>query len=240
MARLLQMDNDSNFQTYIFLSKKEFNICIFQNSDFKKIYEKKLLLDNHKDELEIDKLNSFLDENIIKIEKKLNSFIKKIFLILETDSFFHIDISIKKNNSGNKLTTENLTYTLNELREQCKKTLENKVVIHMIIKNYLIDNKNFSFLPENLKCYHFSLDVKFICLSEDFIQSLEKHFKRYQISVDRIISANYINFFFNDENNEFFKNAKDIIEGRNLNEIGFNKKTTKNQGFFEKFFNFFS
>ena len=86
------MVNDDNFQTYLFLSKKEFHICIFQSLNFKKIYEKKILLDNNKDELEIDKLNDFLDENILKIEKELNSFIKKIFIILETEIFFPINV----------------------------------------------------------------------------------------------------------------------------------------------------
>ena len=34
--------------------------------------------------LEFNKLNNFLDENIFKIEKTLNYFIKNIYLIIET------------------------------------------------------------------------------------------------------------------------------------------------------------
>ena len=38
----------------------------------------------------------------------------------------------------------------------------------------------------------------------------------------------------------YFKNTKKITEGCNPNEVEFYVKTSKNKGFFEKFFNFFS
>ena len=232
------MDNDLDFVSYLYLSKDKFSICILKIPNLDLIYEKEILINNLYNELDFEQIKDFLDENIIKSEKILKYFIKNIFIILDTENFFPIFLSIKKDNGGNFLTLENLSYSLNDAKLQCKKTMEEKKIVHMLIDNYQIDNKNYSFLPKEIKCNYFSLDIKFICLSDIFVKNLEKCLSRYQISVDQIISANYVRDYFED-NNDLFRKAWKITEGCNPNEIKFYNKSLNNRGFFEKFFNFF-
>ena len=232
------MDNDLDFVSYLYLSKDKFSICILRVPNLDIIYENKIIINNLYNELDFEQIKDFLDENIIKSEKILKYFIKNIFIILDTENFFPIFLSIKKDNGGNFLTLENLSYSLNDAKLQCKKTMEEKKIVHMLIDNYQIDNKNYSFLPKEIKCNYFSLDIKFICLSDIFIQNLEKCLSRYQISVDQIISANYVGDYFED-NNDLFRKAWKITKGCNPNEIKFYNKNLNNKGFFEKFFNFF-
>ena len=113
-------------------------------------------------------------------------------------------------------------------------------MIHLIIENYVIDEKHFSNLPINFKCRNFSLDLKFICISQDVIKSLEKVLKKYQISIDQVTCKNYISSFFDNNYDDISLLAKKILDGHNLNEIMISNKSNKNQGFFEKFFNFFN
>ena len=47
----------------------------------------------------------------------------------------------------------------------------------MIIENYNIDNKDYSFFPENIKCNNFFLDIKFICISNNLLQKLQEILK---------------------------------------------------------------
>tara|TARA_B100001121_G_C18652479_1_gene604786 strand:- start:1291 stop:1512 length:222 start_codon:yes stop_codon:yes gene_type:complete len=72
------------------------------------------------------------------------------------------------------------------------------------------------------------------------IKVLEDRMKKFQISIDKILSSNYLKSFFNDSEKDLFFWALRIDNGYNENEVKFNKKTQKNKGFFEKFFNFFS
>ena len=232
------MDNDSDFVSYLYLSKDKFSICILEVHNFKKVYEKEVMTNSLYDKLDFEQIKKFLDENIIKSEKILKYFIKKIFIILDTEDFFPILISVKKDNGGNFLTLENLSFSLNDAKLQCKKTMEERKIIHMLIENYQIDSKDYSFLPKERKCNYFSLDVKFICLSKIFIKNLEKCLSRYQISIDQIISANYIKEHFKD-NDDLYRKAWQITEGCNPNEIKFYNKNQNNKGFFEKFFNLF-
>ena len=109
----------------------------------------------------------------------------------------------------------------------------------MIIDNYLIDDKYFSKKPENIKCNDFSLDIRFICLPEEIIQDLKRILKKYQITLNRVINANYVNQLSIEQNQNLFEMSRKILSGFNQNEILFQDKTNKNRGFFEKFFNIF-
>ncbi len=232
------MNEDSNFASYIYLSNSKFIISVIQIENLKIVYEQEIFINNKSNNLEFEKLQNFLDKNILNLEKILNHFIKNISVIIDTNDFFPINLSVKNNNNGNFLTLENLSFSLNDAKYQCKKTMEQMRIIHTLIENYHIDDKNYPFLPKELKCNNFSLDIKFICLQNNVIKNLEKCLQKYQISINQILSANYIKSFFKD-NSDLFLKAWQITEGCNPNEVKFYNKTLQNQGFFERFFNFF-
>ncbi len=233
--------NNLEFETFLLISPNKFVISIFQKSDFKKIYEKDMLIKNQSKTPNIDFLKKFIDKNIIEIEKKLKNFIEKINLIIESDKFFFVNSSIKKNFSGNLVDQVQLNYLLNDLKNQCKKNFDKNKIVHILINNYQIDQKNYSHFPKDLNCENFSIDVSFICISNELINSIEKILKDYQISIDGIVNFSYVNNFFkNEQNLDLFKMVKQIISGINSNEVFLVPKTGKNKGFFEKFFQLFS
>ena len=78
------MDDNINYETYLFISSAKLIIFVNTGSN-KKIYEEALIIKKDKKNYLLEKLDYFLNENIFKIEKKLNSFVKKIFLIIDTD-----------------------------------------------------------------------------------------------------------------------------------------------------------
>ena len=163
------MNDYLNFDTYLYVSSNKFTISVNTETK-KKIYEKELTLKTDIEYIDFDILDQFLNENIFKIEKLLKNFVKNIYVIIDCEEFFSIDISLKKKNYGEFITTQNLNYILNEARDQCSSTLVDKKIIHILIDKYLIDDKQFSNLPQNLKCNHFSLDINFICLPINYIK----------------------------------------------------------------------
>ena len=233
------MDEFSNYETYLYISPNKFIITV--NTSLRKtVYYEELAVNDQSDNKNFEKLDQFLNHNIFKIEKKLKSFVEKIDIILDLDIFFPVEISIKNNNYEDYIDLKNLNYLLYEAKEVCKKTIEQKKIIHMIIDNYQIDNKIYSSLPDNIKCSSYSLDLKLICISNSLIREIEIILKKYHISLNQLLSGSYIkNFFLNDER-DIFLMAKKMIDGHNPNEVILKDKSEKNQGFFEKFFNFFS
>ena len=233
------MSNNLFFETFLYVSKKKFIIYSSHFDKLEKIYKYEKFIENNSSDLDLEQLKEFLDNNILKLEKKIDKFIKNIYVVIDTKNFFNIKLSVKNYNNGNILTPGCLSYSLNEARDQCKKTLENKKIIHMLIDNYRVNNKNYSFLPKNLKCHKYSLDVRFICLSNNLIKELENCLEKYQISINKIICAEYVTSYFENNRDDFFKKTKKITDGCNSNEVEFHNKISRNVGFFEKFFNFF-
>ena len=233
------MDDFSNYETYVYIGSKKLTISV-NTSLSKKIYYEELPVNDHSENRYFELLDQFLNQNIFKIEKKFQNFVEKINIILDLDVFFSVELSIKNNNYNDYIDLENLNYLLYEAKEACKKTIDQKKIIHMLINNYQIDNKIYSSFPEEIKCKSYSLDLKFICISNSLIRQLELILKKYHISLNRLLSGSYIkNFFLNDEK-DIFLMAKKMIDGHNPNEVILKDKSEKNKGFFEKFFNFFN
>ena len=70
----------------------------------------------------------------------------------------------------------------------------------------------------------FYLDLRFICISTNLIKNLEEILKKFQISINQILCANYIESLFeHDEIDVFFKTRR-VLEGFNENEVNFHKK----------------
>ena len=234
------MNEELKFETYLFIDSKKLVICVIEKKTFKILFKEEKLLDDHNEDSNLKTLDNFLAKNIFKIEKILKDFVKDIYIILDDKEFFPIEISIKKDHNGNSISQENLINPLNVLKNLCQFSFKDKKIIHMLIENYQIDGKDYSFLPENLKCNNFSLDIKFICLSKNLIEHYESVLKRYHILVNQILNAEYIEQFQDQQNPNIYTTASRIISGFNNNEISLVNKTLKSKGFFEKFFDFFS
>tara|TARA_B100000674_G_scaffold410992_1_gene358952 strand:+ start:464 stop:1174 length:711 start_codon:yes stop_codon:yes gene_type:complete len=236
------MNNDQDFETYLFISHTKLIIRVNDNLN-QKIYEKESLFDQDEYEINFIKLDYFLNDNIFKIEKKLNDFVNKIFVVLDLDIFSPIEISIKNHSFKDLSDYKNFNHLLSEANECCSNTIKEKKIVHMFIQNYWRDNQSHSLLSRHELKKVFSIDIKFICLSNEIIRKLEQVLKKYHISVSRLVNANYVkNFLLKEEINDhdIFLMSNKILNGHNPNEVMILNKTSKNDGFFVKFFDFFS
>ena len=130
------MSSDFDFSTYLFLSKNKIIISVYKENDFEKVYEKELIINEQFNHINYQELDKFLNENIFRIEKILDNFVKKITIIFDIDEFFFVELSIKKKDSDNLINLKSLNYLLYEAKENCKKTIDDKRIIHLIIRNF--------------------------------------------------------------------------------------------------------
>ena len=233
------MNKDNNFETYLTISSNHFFISVIERESKKLTYYDKKKINVFSDNLNIDLLDEFIKKNVFKIKKKIGNFLNNIFLIIDYDNFFSVKISIKKNYGGELITLESLNYLLNETKKDCNKTIFGKKIIHMVIDNYNIDKKNYSILPEDLRCDYLSLDINFLCLSNKYIKNIEDVLKKYHVMISKIFSANYMKSLFSQNEHDLVKMAMLVKDGYNVNEVMMIEKKEKNRGFFEKFFDIF-
>ena len=87
------MIKDTDFEIFLYVSKNKYQIFVYDKNNLKNLYIEEIKNDN---EIELNILSKFLDENIYKIEKMIKNFIRNIILIIEDDKVLEVGISLKK------------------------------------------------------------------------------------------------------------------------------------------------
>ena len=231
------MNEILEFETYLSISQNKFGIYLFDNKNRNNLYAKEITFEKT-DFINRSHLKQFLDDNIFRIEKLVGKFIENIFIIIDYENILNTQIGIKQKNYQPSKSNVYIKSSITNAKDLFKENYPNEKIMHIIIKNYLIDGKKYSYLQDNLECEHFNLEVQFKSISNEIIQNLNKVLKNYQINITKCVDGNYVKNFFNNDI-EISKMTFDILNGSNENEVMFVQKNTKKLGFFEKFFNLF-
>jgi hypothetical protein len=231
------MIENSDFETFLYISKSKYQIFVYDKNNLKNLYSEEI---GYSDEIELNTLSKFLDDNIYKIEKKIKNFIRSIILIVEDDKILEIGISLKKKNYEKSENQKQLENSLVEVKDIFKENYQDLLIMHMVIvekeNNFLLNNAN------NSDDYLF-LEVNFISIPNKFTFYFDKLLENHQINIKRYMSGDYIKSFFDIESKEsieLFVMANKLNDGLNKNEVQLISKSKENKGFFEKFFQLFS
>jgi len=233
------MKNKLENKIFLFLGIDKFTIVALNSAD-ELVYKEEILTKNKSNQIDLNFLDNFLNENIFKIEKRLNEFIKSIFLIIDHQNIFSIYLSIKNKFDNIKINSDSMHKLLLEAKNCCKKTLEDSDILHMKIDQFYVDGTFFEILPEKENCKNFSIEISYICLPKNISKTIEDVLVKYQISIDQILSFNYLKSFLDNKNDNLYTIAQKILDGLNENEVFIIDKNSKKMGFFERFFNFFN
>ena len=234
------MIENSDFETFLYISKNQYTIFVDDKKNLKNLYKQKLKIDDKINLVDLSYLSKFLDENIYRIEKLVGNFIKDITLIIENDKILNTDIGIKKKDSKQLLNQNNIKNYLTELKDSFKENYQDQVIMHMIINNFDENSiKNLSHVSDTNEEYLY-LSVRFISISNNLTSVFEKLLEKHQIQVNQYMSGEYIQNFFSKDLNELSMMASKLKNGFNKNEVRLISKNIENKGFFEKFFQLFS
>ena len=108
------MIENSDFETFLYISKSKYQIFVYDKNNLKNLYSEEI---GYSDEIELNTLSKFLDDNIYKIEKKIKNFIRSIILIIEDDKILEIGISLKKKNYEKNENQKQLENSLVEVKD---------------------------------------------------------------------------------------------------------------------------
>lgn len=233
------MINTVDQRCFVLIGFKKISLTVL-NSKKQFLYTKEVLIDDLSIEENFNTLDKFLNQNIFEIEKRLKSYIKEIFIIVDYENFFSVDLSFKHNFEGIQFNLDNMTNSLIDIKNQFKKTIVDYEILHMMINKYIVDGITYQFLPNNIDCNYLSLEIRFICLEDNIIKNLKKILSKYEISTSSILCYKYLKNFDSFANRDIFNTADKVLNGLNPNEIFLINKSIKNRGFFEKFFEFFN
>ncbi|MDA9789317.1 hypothetical protein N9C72_01930 [Candidatus Pelagibacter sp.] len=231
------MTENSDFETFLYISKNKYQIFVYDKNNLKNLYHEEIENDN---EIELNILSKFIDDNIYKIEKMIKNFIRNIILIVEDDKVLDIGISLKKKIYEKNIDQKQLENSLVEVKNIFKENYQDLIIMHMIIVE---KENNFSLNNTNYNDDYLILEVNFISIPNSFTFNFDKLLENHQIKIKCYMSSCYIKSFFDKESKEsmeLFVMANKLNDGLNKNEVQLVSKVKENKGFFEKFFQLFS
>ena len=232
------MSKDLDSKYFIILNKDQIIFSCLNNEN-KISFTKSHALVNNPNNI-FGELENFFIDNLIEIEKSLKVFIKKIYIIIDTNNSLSVHLSIKYKLETKKINENKINELLNYLKNQFNKYSNDQKVIHMTIIKVLIDGRenDLSLIRETFD--NSILEVKFECLNNETVQLIEKIFSNFQISVKKILLANHLRQSSLNQTENIVFLANRFLNSENNNEVSWVIRKSIKLGFFEKFFKFFN
>ena len=237
-----QLMSKKNFDIYLDLCPTKLSIAAFKkfsgHSTFFKEYN--CVTNLNKDQLNFENTEKTIEKNIFEIEKKTGEFLNDIYLMVETPESISINLSLIKDNEGKKIEKKNVQYLVQDAKQQILRSHYSKKIIHIIISNYVIDSIAYDYLPLDINCNKFSIDIKFICFPKNLVKKLEELFNNHQIFINKIICTNYAKLFTKNKScANVCESGLKLVQGINKQEVVIVPRKLEKKGFFERLFHFF-
>jgi len=230
------MIENSDFESFLYISKNKYQIFVYDKNNLKNLYSEEI---GYSDEIELNTLSKFLDDNIYKIERMIKNFIRNIIVIIEDEKVLDIGISLKKKSYEKNIDQKQLENSLVEVKNIFKENYQDFIIMHMVI----VEKENNISIDNAYNNDYLFLEVNFISIPYQFTFNFDKLLENHQIKIKRYMSGDYIKSFFDIESKEsmeLFVMANKLNDGLNKNEVQLISKSKENKGFFEKFFQLFS
>jgi len=232
------MTNQDLFRSFFSVSDKEISIYVKNISSDEIVFFKKEKIDDNQSYFYNDRLQNFFVEKIGEIEEQIKLFVDNISLIIEGENIVSIQFSLKQKLENNVTSLDELKSLLLVGQEEILKYNQNLLIIHFLIDLINIDGKIVETIEDQLVKKFMCIDLRFICINQNTVDEFKSLFKKKQIFLEKIFSAEYLKEFMT--NNENIINSIDKVErGINKLEVSLVPKKSIKKGFFERFFDYF-
>jgi len=206
--------SDKIFQVYLDCGSSKIRAGAFNKKNVENNfhYESNFLHDHTNIDNEIEKIISILERNT-------KEYLNEVNLIIDSTKMFSVGISVYKKIDGSKLEKKDIQFLIQDAKQQVLRNHFDQNIIHIIIKNYKIDNIEYSFLPDDINCNLISLDIFFVCLPKITVEYFKKKFFKMDISVNEIFCTSYAKSTSYKENFPTAENLSFIDIGLNKTSI---------------------
>ena len=235
------MSNSRNGDFYSGISNSKIYICFFEygKNNFKNSIDFEIPNTINND-LNFKIILDLLKDNIRKLEKSLGFFLTTGNVSIDSETYQRFLFSIK-NVFDEKELDETVIANLVQGGIQYFNNYDKKLsIIHIIINKYIVDGKEYNFLPYDIKFKKIILELEFICLDKNLINKINNLFKECKININKIVSFEYSKKFLNDEEDpNMCLSAKKVINGVNKSELQIQENSQSKMSIFDRIFNFF-
>ena len=213
--------NEKSLNTIIDFGSSKIRIGVFDKESSSNVYasEKDCISNFNEKNFDISGSHEALNYLIKTAEKKIDSHIKNINLMIDTNDMFSVDVSLKKISDHKQYSNKDIHSLLQEGKNLVQNNYSNKKIIHMIVKKFIFDDVEYFEIPD--KDFNYNLliiELKFICFSNNIYKKLQDVFNDNHLIIKNLFCSSYVR---SANHNLMFENYKKKI----FLDIGYSKST---------------
>ena len=191
-----------NYSTIIDFGSSELRLGVFDDKFSKLFFQSKDISQKNNYEEYLKSINFLIRE----AENKISTHLENITVLYDTSKILTIDLSIKKKLDQKTIFKDICSSIILEANQLIKDCYINKKIIHLIIKKYIINDKEFLNIPNKIpKLNSVILEIKFICLPYNQYKNVFETFKKNNLKVINFFSSSLVKSF---KYIDFFKENK--------------------------------
>ena len=191
-----------NYSTIIDFGSSELRLGVFDDKFSKLFFQSKDISQKNNYEEYLKSINFLIRE----AENKISTHLENITVLYDTPEIFTIDLSIKKKLDQKIIFKDICSSIILEANQLIKDCYINKKIIHLIIKKYIINDKEFLNIPHKIpKLNSVILEIKFICLPYNQYKNVFETFKKNNLKIINFFSSSLVKSF---KYIDFFKENK--------------------------------
>ena len=194
----------NNYSTIIDFGSSHLRLGVFDNKISKLLFQSKHIIKNKNNDEYLKTINLLIRE----AENRISNHLENVIVLYDSSNIFTIDLSIKKK-LDQKINFEDACSSIildaNRIVKDC---YNNKKIIHLIIKKYIINDKEFLNVPDKIpKLNSLILEIKFVCLPYNEYQKVFEIFKKNNLKILDFFSCSLVKSF---KYIELFKENKSV------------------------------
>tara|TARA_B110000444_G_scaffold227385_1_gene232509 strand:- start:49 stop:1248 length:1200 start_codon:yes stop_codon:yes gene_type:complete len=220
-------DNKLIFFVVSFNKKKNFRIL------------KKIVLDSVGIQsgrvINIETVSKLLRETINTIEDEINYFFSSVVIIVNPNQINCLNVSGYKKLNGAKVSSEDVVYILNDIKNTILESENNDSLIHLFNSNFSLDSDNLENLPIGLFGEFYNQNMTFFLVKKNILKNIKSIFDNCGLNIKKIILKPFAEGIYLLSNNQLGKNVTIL----RLEENRINISLFKNKSYvFTEDFNF--
>ena len=182
----------NNYQTIVDYGSSELRLGVFDNKLTKLFFQSKTVSKKNNYEEYSKSINLLIRE----AENQVSTHLEDLTILYDTSEIFTIDLSIKKKIDQKILFKDVCSSIILEANQLIKDCYIDKKVIHLIIKKYIVNNKEFLNMPDEIsELNSLILEIKFICLPYSQYKNVFDTFKKNNLEVVNFFSSSLVKSF---------------------------------------------
>jgi len=191
-----------NLSTIVDFGSSKLRLGVFDDKLSKLFFQSKAIFQKDNFEEYLNSINFLIRE----AENKISAHLENITVLYDTPDICTIDLSIKKKLDQNFYFKDVCSSIILEANQLIKDCYINKKIINLIIKKYIINDKEFLNIPDEMpKLNSVILEIKFICLPYNQYKNVFETFKKNNLKILNFFSSSLVKSF---KYIDFFKENK--------------------------------